>query len=197
MPAGSVATASLLPQPPSLPPTDAPPHLQALEDGAVLAVGGQDVHAVLLGQRQHKGATRNQRLLVGQANVLAWGGSVVQPRVREVTGLQSAPATWGSLGTVLLPSTHRLLLDSKQHGRNTSLHRTCAPNHTCRAGTVRLTRFDGRHSGLESRAAHNAGHACISLGVRRHCGRRQSALRRASAQVPRAGWYAAWQRAAP
>lgn len=45
-------------------------HLDALEDGGVLAVGGQDVDAVFSGQRQHEGAARDERLLVGQAYVL-------------------------------------------------------------------------------------------------------------------------------
>lgn len=37
----------------------------------MLAVGGEDVHPVLLRQRQHKRAPRDERLLVGQADVLA------------------------------------------------------------------------------------------------------------------------------
>jgi hypothetical protein len=37
----------------------------------VLAVGRQDLDAVLGRQRQHKGAARDERLLVGQADVLA------------------------------------------------------------------------------------------------------------------------------
>jgi hypothetical protein len=37
----------------------------------VLAVSRQDAHVVLLRQRQHKWTTCNQRLLVGQADVLA------------------------------------------------------------------------------------------------------------------------------
>lgn len=45
--------------------------LHDLEDGGVLAVGRQDLDAVLGRQRQHKGAARDERLLVGQADVLA------------------------------------------------------------------------------------------------------------------------------
>ena len=45
--------------------------LDALEDGAVLAVCGQDADAVLRGQGQHVGAPCDEGLLVGQADVLA------------------------------------------------------------------------------------------------------------------------------
>lgn len=44
--------------------------LHDLEDCAVLAVSWQDVDAILARKGQHKGATSNERLLVGQANVL-------------------------------------------------------------------------------------------------------------------------------
>ena len=47
------------------------PDLYALEDGRVLRVCRQDVDTVLSCKRQHVRPARNQRLLVGQADVLA------------------------------------------------------------------------------------------------------------------------------
>ncbi len=66
--------------------------LHDLEDRRVLAVGRQDLDAVLVGQRQDKGAAGDEGLLVGQADVLAglgflWGSEVggwgVDERVRK------------------------------------------------------------------------------------------------------------------
>jgi hypothetical protein len=44
--------------------------LHNLEDCTVLAVSWQDVHTILPGQGQHKGAASNEGLLVCEANVL-------------------------------------------------------------------------------------------------------------------------------
>ena len=45
--------------------------LDALEDGGMLRVRRQDLHSVLFGERDDVGSGGDERLLVGQADVLA------------------------------------------------------------------------------------------------------------------------------